>query len=237
MSRTTFVLVHGGYHTADCWERLSPHLHGAVRAPDLPGRGSSPADLREVRLSRWIDAVTHEVAEARSTEVVLVGHSLAGLVLPAVARNIPERITRLVFISAVLPREGRTQRTNLPWAGRLAARVQTRDGALRPPPQWLTRRLFCNDMDDQTTTWVAEHLVPEAVRVFDEPVSRRGVPEVPTTYVRLTRDRAVPRRIADRQIAAYGRPVEVADLDSGHDVMVSHPRQLGALLNRYAAGQ
>jgi hypothetical protein len=90
-------------------------------------------------------------------------------------------------------------------------------------------------MDPQTSAWVTERVVPEAARVFDEPVSRQGTPEIPTTYIRLTRDRAMTRRLVDRQIAAYGLPLDVVELDAGHDVMVSHPRELGALLNRYAS--
>jgi hypothetical protein len=90
-------------------------------------------------------------------------------------------------------------------------------------------------MDPQSSAWVTKHVVPEAARVFDEPVSRRGTPEIPTTYIRLTRDRAMTRRLVDRQIAAYDLPLDVVELDAGHDVMVSHPRELGALLNRYAS--
>jgi pimeloyl-ACP methyl ester carboxylesterase len=235
VSRPAFVLVHGGYHTARCWEKLAPHLDGDIQAIDLPGRGVGARDVRHVTLSDWTDAVVEAIDRASSERVLLVGHSLAGVFLPTAAARRASRIERLVLVAGVMPREGSTQRKNLPVAGRIGARLQTRNGVLRPPPAWLARMLFCNDMDRPTTRWAQQGLVPEASGVFDEPVSRRGLPRVPTTYVRLKRDRAVTAAVAKRQITNYGHEVDVVEIDAGHDVMVSRPEALARVLNGLAS--
>ena len=81
------MLVHGGNNTSRCWDRLIPHLGSEVRAVDLPGRGCRPADLGGVSLGDWTEAVMEEIDRAQSHSVVLVGHSLAGLIVPAAAER------------------------------------------------------------------------------------------------------------------------------------------------------
>jgi pimeloyl-ACP methyl ester carboxylesterase len=236
MADPGFVLVHGGYHASQCWDRLRPLLHGEVRAVDLP-RGPTRRQPPGVALSDWTEAVVEEVDAATAEQLVVVGHSLAGVFLPAVVAQRAARVAHLVLVAGVVPPEGRTQRQNLPWAGRIGARLQTRDGVLRPPPRWLARSMFCNDMDRRTREWTLRGLVPEAASVFDEPVFRQGLPRATTSYVRLRRDRAVTKGLAKRQIANYGGPVEVLELDAGHDVMISQPEALARILNAVATGR
>src|SRR5436190_15572053 len=164
---TAFVLVHGGNHAAACWERLVPHLEAEARAVDLPGRGSRPGDLRRVRLLDWCDAVVEEIDQVRADHVILVGHSLAGVFLPAAAEARADKVAHLVLIAGVIPPEGSRQRQNMPWIGRAAMRCYTRDGILKRPPRRLARALFCNDMDRETADWTVRQLVPEAAGVFD----------------------------------------------------------------------
>lgn len=229
------MLVHGGNHTSQIWDRLLPVLDAEARAVDLPGRGSRPADLRVVKLSDWIDAVVEEIDGVKSPRVVLVGHSLAGLILPAVAERRAGRVVHLVLVAAVIPPPGTTPRHNMSWLARAWGRLQTRDGILRPPRGRLARVLFCNDMDEATAEWLVGGLVPEAVRVFDERVPHLPPPQTPATFIRLRRDRAVPGRMAIRQMANYGGPLAVEEIDSGHAVMVSHPAELVAVLRRCAS--
>ena len=96
-----FVLVHGSYHGAWCWDLLRPELerlgHRAV-AVDLPI--SDPAAAAEA----YADVVLGAVDGL--TDPVLVGHSMAGLVIPLVAARRPVR--RLVFLAAMLPIPGRS---------------------------------------------------------------------------------------------------------------------------------
>ena len=75
-------------------------------AVDLAGRGESPYDLAKVTLAVHIDTVFRYVEERGLRDVVMVGHSMAGLIMPSVAVRMPERIKRLIFISALVMRDG-----------------------------------------------------------------------------------------------------------------------------------
>src|SRR5271165_4651909 len=105
----TFVLVHGGSLGAWSWAAVIAQLqrlgHRAM-AVDLAGRGESPYDLAKVTLAVHIDTVSRYIEKRGLTDVVMVGHSMAGLIIPNVAVRMPDRIKRLIFVSALVMRDG-----------------------------------------------------------------------------------------------------------------------------------
>jgi pimeloyl-ACP methyl ester carboxylesterase len=234
----SFVLVHGGAHGAWCWDRLIPFLEHPALAIDLPGRGSSPADLGTVTTDDWADAVTERV-ESVSGEVVLVGHSLAGITLPRVADRVSKRLAHLVWISCSVPPEGKATLDVLsaeiaPIAA--AARENSEGSTL---PEAIARQMFCNDMNEKQARFVLDRLVPEAWGPMLEPTKLAGLSHgVPSTYVRLLQDVTVTPELQDSMIATLRgcAPCDVVELDSGHNVMVSQPEALARVLNEIAAG-
>ena len=102
----TMVLVHGGGCTKECWELMLPYLDGDVLALDLPGRGERPGDLTKIGVADFVDAVVDDIESRDLHDVVLVGHSLAGLTIPQVAGRVRDRIRALVFVSCTVPRDG-----------------------------------------------------------------------------------------------------------------------------------
>ena len=232
-----FVLVHGGAHASWCWERLIPYLDHPAIAVDLPGRGSNPADLTTLTVSDCVASVVGDVDRTGMDRVVLVGHSLAGVVVPAIAEEIPDRIAHLVFLSASIPPERGSSIDSLPWHLRLLARRNSRQSSNRDQmPKWLARRMFCSDLDENDTTYVLERLVPESISLVFEKVSRVNLPaSIPITYIKLLRDKALSPRNQDRMIANLPRP-RVRTLDAGHDAMIGRPQELAQILNEIAMG-
>ena len=83
----TFGLVHGAWHGAWCWDLLVPELefrgHAAI-AMDLP------CEDREATFFDYAETVSSALLD--SSDVVLVGHSLAGMTIPLVALRRPIRM-------------------------------------------------------------------------------------------------------------------------------------------------
>lgn len=100
-----FVLVHGGYHGAWCWSKLVPELeklgHTAL-AVDLPGAGERMDE--KASLASW-RAFFRDTIEPGD---VLVGHSQGGYGISLAADEVPDRIARLIYLSAAVPIHGRT---------------------------------------------------------------------------------------------------------------------------------
>jgi pimeloyl-ACP methyl ester carboxylesterase len=252
-----FVLVHGGAHGAWCWEPVLPHLEGRAVAVDLPPkeiRGGDrsealPPSLSTVGIDEFACSVIADVAAAGIDRFVLVGHSMGGLTIAEVARRIPERIVHLVFVSCIVPAEGRTMVDGLPTELRemtRAALARARAGDVAAlgigSDEALQRRMFCNDMDESQARFVLDRCGPEAPTPFEQVVRRSGIPaDLPKTYVRLLRDRALTPADQDAQVAnlraSPGGEIRIVELDTGHDVMVSRPALLAEVLNRIAGAE
>lgn len=106
----TIVLVPGAGLGGWAWSRVTPLLEAVghdVRAVTLPALDSDDgADPRAVDLSACIDHLVALLERDDLREVVLVGHSFAGLVVSGAAAAVPQRIARLVFLDAMLPVDG-----------------------------------------------------------------------------------------------------------------------------------
>jgi len=101
----TYVLVHGAWHGGWCWERVIPLLENQghrVIAPDLPGHGKDVTPFSGITLQTYVDRITESV-RMYDHPVVLVGHSMAGVVISQVAENIPDKISALIYIAAFIP--------------------------------------------------------------------------------------------------------------------------------------
>ena len=231
----TFVLVHGGAHGAWCWERMIPHLEGDAVAIDLPGRGANPAPLDSLTGQDWAQAVVETITELDSEKVILVGHSLAGITLPRVAEAIPERLSRMVFVSCAVPPDGGSVIDLLTPEIRPLAEQNLKEKQASALPEAVAREMFCGDMTEEQARFVLDRLVPEAWGPMLEPCSLAGLSRgVPTTYVKLLEDTVLPPALQDQMIAHMGE-IEVVELEAGHDAMVSQPKRLAALLDRVAA--
>lgn len=237
-----YVLVHGAWQGAWGWDYLKSNLEERgqrVLAVDLPGHGERlQADLAKITLQDYVDTVTEEIVKDDLHDVILVGHSLGGITVPYVAERLEERIRQLVFISCMLPDEGRSALETLgPLDRSLFKLIAALTGARRRGakiPTFLARRKFCNDMDRETTNWLLKRLVPEPVGPWEEPISRRDVPAaIPMTYIVLTCDQALRPAEQRRMLRCLGEP-EVLELAAGHNAMLTRPQELAELLLRYA---
>jgi pimeloyl-ACP methyl ester carboxylesterase len=105
LSSITFVLVHGAWHSSSCWSLVTPLLIAkghTVFAPDLPGHGNNALPLNKVSLKTYVTDL-HSLITSITGKVVLVGHSMSGVVISEVANLLPEKIAHLVYVCAYLP--------------------------------------------------------------------------------------------------------------------------------------
>ena len=107
----TFIMIAGAAHSAWAWDRVRPLLEQAghqALAPDLPGMGDDDAIAPgDATLPVWGDFLADQVW-ATSSPVILVGHSRGGLVIGEAAERAPERVSGLVYVTALLAPPGRT---------------------------------------------------------------------------------------------------------------------------------
>ena len=62
---TQFLLVHGAFHGAWCWQKLVAELEKRghrAKAIDLPGQGEDQTPLKEVTLDTMVDKIIAEMS-------------------------------------------------------------------------------------------------------------------------------------------------------------------------------
>lgn len=220
----TFVLVHGGWHGGWCWKKVVPLLSAAghrVFTPTLTGLGERAHLLSpQVNLDTHIEDIRAVLFYEDLTNVVLVGHSSGGMVLAGVAPLVAARLARVIYLDAFLPDDG----TSLAdYANATAARP----GVTTIPPPGVAPRWGVSVPED--VAWMEARLGPMPAAVFTQKVRIREdiTARVPHTYIRCT----APPQLSGAPARAQQRGFRYRELlGGGHDVMISRPRELAALL-------
>jgi pimeloyl-ACP methyl ester carboxylesterase len=94
----TCILIHGSWLGKFCWDEviaLLEKLGHTTISIDLPAHGEDPTLPEQTSLDGYRDAVIAAIGDL--TDIILVGHSMAGVVISAVAEAIPDRLKSLVY--------------------------------------------------------------------------------------------------------------------------------------------
>jgi pimeloyl-ACP methyl ester carboxylesterase len=104
------VLVHGAFHGGWCWRKVSALLTArgwTVFAPSLTGLGErAHLATSDIGLETHVQDVLSLFEADELSDVVLCGLSAGGAVVTAVADRVPERISHLIYLDAVIPHSG-----------------------------------------------------------------------------------------------------------------------------------
>lgn len=236
----SFVLVHGSFHGAWCWSRVRQRLEAQghrVVAVDLPGRGEAPAPVVDRTLHSYAQAVGRAV-DAAGAPVVLVAHSMGGVVATQLAEWRPDDVRRLVYVCAFLPRDGQSlldlATTDGESAILPALRVDEARGVHAVDPA-AHREVFYGHCAEADARDASARLVEEALAPVATPVRRTAerFDRVPRVYVRTLHDRCLTPALQDRMLAATPC-ARVHDLATDHSPFFSDVDGLVAVLERAA---
>jgi pimeloyl-ACP methyl ester carboxylesterase len=229
-----FVLVHGAWHGAWCWEKVAPLLAARghrVRAIDLPGHGADPRPPGAVSWDDYMERMG-EVIAAAPEPPILVGHSLGGAVITGAADRWPERIRALVYLCAMLP-DGPDFFMRFQPASLLTGAIRpSADSSLLELDPAVVREAFYHDCSDEDAARAAARLRPQPGRAaemsFVLAPDRFG--RLPRHYVECTEDRAIDL-VSQRAMHAK-MPCTVHTLEASHSPFYSMPERLADVLER-----
>lgn len=242
LTKPPFVLVHGAWHGAWCWERLVPRLEAAghgVLTPTCPGMGERAAELdADIGLDAFISDATATIAASGLSDIVLVGHSFGGWVIAGIADRLAERIGRLVFLDANHVADGACPFDTLSpetVAARREAAARSPGGLTMPAP----RASAFGIRDPSDAAFVDARLTPHPVRTYEDrlhlvhPLGNGR----PKTYIACV-DPPFPAAAPARDWARAQSDWDYVEIATGHDAMVIAPDLLGrALLKVAGAGE
>ena len=240
--RKTFVLVHGSWQGAWCWDQVRERLQNRghrVLTPTLPGRGEVAEDRSAIGHDDNVAAVLTALDLTGDEPVVLVGHSLGGVTISQVADRRPERIDRLIFCAAFMLEDGQSAAEAMPQPQRAAfAELATArpDRAISLPwPLW--RSSFIQTGDEELARASFARLVPDPYRpVFESIQLHRLVHrELPTCFIALRDDLTMPAGFWHPGMTSSLDGAPVVEIDGDHEAMLSTPARLADGLHHAAA--
>ena len=243
----TFVLVHGGWHGGWCWQKVIPFLEAAgheVYAPTLTGLAERASELSpDVGLDTHIQDIVGLLEEKNLRGVVLVGHSYGGMVITGVVDAVPERIAHLVYFDTFVPRDGESIAGVVPLL-RYVLRKQARahsDG-------WRVEPLGSpyGVKTEPDRSWLLSKLTPQPLKTLEQPLHLKNpaiVSTKPRTHIYCTGGeffssfmqhlqvyRAIPYLGGRRALPPREAGWRLRQLPTGHDAMITMPRELADLL-------
>jgi pimeloyl-ACP methyl ester carboxylesterase len=229
----TFVLVPGAWLGGWCWHRVAALLSDQghrVYPVTLTGLGDR-AHLGQpsVGLATHVQDVVNLLDYEELSDVVLVGHSYAGMVAGSVAHQRPERIRHLLFLAANIPHDGESIFDT--WSERGRAAVEAEGQASGTPWRWPFPAAdvsdLAPDLSDADRQWLTAKAVGHPLQTFRDRAQLvpPAADAILRTFVHCLADGSqLPGEVTDEG------HWNVVTLASGHWPMITAPAALAELL-------
>lgn len=233
-SAPVLVFLHGGVHTGACWDETAEAIRAIrpdveILLADLPGRRDVPGDLATLTIEECVSSVCDQILPRVQLDrpLIVVGHSLAGVILPGVVNKLgPHIVEHVILVATCVPPKGQSVVDALPVVLKPIVRLIARRPVIARVPQTVSRWFFGNHASRRQREHMQAHFCSESSRLLTEVPSASFPKAVRKSWILTTHDRALPPAIQRRFIDGVGGIDSVVELNAGHEVMFTHPREL-----------
>lgn len=172
----------------------------------------------------FVTDIANVIAFEDLEDVVLVGHSMGGVVIPRVAQAVTERIASVVWLAAAVCADGQSLLDTIPQSPWIAAAVTIGEDGTAHTDASLIVEANIHDGTDEQKRLVEERHLAYPPHALTEPgrLSDFLALGLPTGYVFTTLDRTVEPHV-QAQLAARLPGARTASVPSGHDAMLTQP--------------
>jgi pimeloyl-ACP methyl ester carboxylesterase len=237
---TTYVLIHSAWLGGWAWQPLASILEQRghkVIAPDLPGHGADKTPPAQVTMEAYLKTVT-EILDAQDEPVVLVGHSLGGIVISQAAELRPDKVRALVYLCAfLLPLDGSFKKaTEGVRSLVLDNLVMAADGGSVTIKEDVIHEALAHDVAEEAFAEARARIVPEPAAPLATPLAstEEGWGRIPRYYIECLADRAIPPEVQQAMYTAI--PVKRRfSMKTSHAPNFSAPEELAGYLLEIAA--
>ncbi len=229
--KTGFVFIHGAGLESSVWGKVIEGLDHPYLQIDFPYRKGPFESRKELTLGDYVTHLKRQVDAWETPKIVIVAHSLGGVLALRLASELSDRLIGFVAVGAAIPKNGGSFLSVLPFPKRILMSTILRKMGTKPPESAI-RAGLCNDLTPEQTADIVKGFVPESVRVYTDPIDV-PVPAIPKLYVKLTKDKEFSLSLQNKMISNLS-PQSVQSLDTGHLPMLSDPNGLKLILQNYS---
>lgn len=228
----TVVLVHGGCVGPWEWERVAPRLERqglVVHAPALRSVG----DVMPLGgLHDDADAV-RSLLDSVVEPVVVCAHSYGGAVITEACSGPHPSVRHLVYLTAFMPDDGETGLSLLSQGGGSSDGIDVNeDGTFGFNVEAMVRDKVHLGWAESEARALAVRHQRQCLDAATEPVQGSAWKQIPSTYVRCTRDEMIGASLAE---IFGGRASDVAEMAADHDPQWTHPDEVATLILEIAS--
>lgn len=232
----TYVLVHGAWQAPYVWDAVKTNLiskGNKVVVVELPGHGTDSTPAYTLSINAYRDKVIEAITKEED-KVILVGHSMGGMVITSVAEKIPSKISKLVYIGAFLPSSGQSlsDLSNSDPDSKLGpSLILSADQLTLDVNRDSLTYLFINDGSPAAKQMVLDNYRAEPSIPFNDKVTltSENFGAVEKAYIKTLQDIVISPGLQDRMIAAAGI-TSVYTVNTSHSPFLSQPQAVADLL-------
>lgn len=216
-----FCLVHGAFEGRWCWDLVVPYLeaqgHKTVTM-DLP------IENPEATLSEYASVVIQAIPKT-DDDIVLVGHSMAGTIIPLVAEAV--KVRQLVFVTALIPSPGISTFDQLNSEPDIFEAATTGKDFT---DEAVLMEFFFHDCQPDVARWaISKQRSQQSMAHLKEMNPLKALPSVERKYIVGANDRIISPAWS-RYAARKHLGVDAIELLSGHYPHLSCPNLLASIL-------
>ncbi len=231
-----FILIHGAYHGAWCWEHIVQRLTDAgekVLAPDLPGHGRDKGWLADQTMENYVERVGELILAAKEP-VTLVGHSMGGAVALLAAAVHPDKIKRIVYLTAYIPAPGESVSDGVradPESHAQTSRTDIGDIKAVSVKAESLGLDFYQDAAERELGWVQDRVQLQSPVPFRHicDYDPANLADIPKTAIICTLDRAISPS-HQRMMAERAGCNPILRIECSHSPFVTRPDELTEIL-------
>ncbi len=235
-SKKGFLLLPGGGMSAWIWEKVIPLLEAPSIAPLYRLEENNVENRKKATIQDCVNYHKQLIDASGLEKVVVVGHSGAGALAAAIAKEITDKICSVIYISANIPKNHSATVDSLPFLlrviNKLAIKSQVNTDS-RPMQKNanMIRKYFCNECDQETLEFVLrQEMLSEPLCLALEEYDFDNFPKIQQVYIVLTKDKT--QTVAQqKEMMKHLAVVEKREIESDHMVMLSKPGEIANVLN------
>jgi pimeloyl-ACP methyl ester carboxylesterase len=239
--KKNYVIVPGAWSAPYAWANVKASLEksgNTVIVVQLPGHGSDQTAPQNMTMDIYRDAVISAMNTV-SGKVILVGHSLGGVVISEVAEKAPARIEKLVYVAAFVPVSGQSM-LDLAMTDSTAVtgkhlNVSADYTIVDVDQDWIINGFIQDGTDDEKQLTLTNYKTePFGPLTNEVTLTAANYGSVPKVYIKTLIDQTVTPRLQKRMLAATPEFEATYKLNTSHSPFLVKPDSVVILLTNIA---
>ena len=228
MNNTGIVFLTGAGFDGSIWQAVTPQLTVPFVTVNYPERHNGKK-AQELSFDRYIESALRQIESLKTEKVIIVGHSIGGVVMMRLGELLGGRVVGRVAIAAAIPHSGGSFLSCLPQPKRFIMGVVLKLAGTEVPSSAI-RSGLCSDLSDEQAQKIVDGFTAESRALYETSV-QYTTKSLLSLYIVTTKDSEfdVPlqKRMAERMAG------EIVEIPSGHLPMISQPEKVATVINGF----